>query len=93
MNRANVHRMQRASPLPAPPLVLVIGNKNYSSWSARPWLTMTELGIPFAVRMLKFESEDWARNIDALSPSGLVPVLWEGEPGAGFANLRHRRNT
>ena len=67
-----------------PPLTLVIGNKNYSSWSARPWLTMTELGIPFAERTIKFDSEDWARNIDALSPTGLVPVLWEGEPGSGF---------
>ena len=72
----------------APPaLTLVIGNKNYSSWSALPWLTMTELGIPFAERMLKFDSEDWARNIDALSPTGLVPVLWEGEPGSGFATF------
>lgn len=75
--------MQFASPA----LTLVIGNKNYSSWSARPWLTMTELGIPFAERMLKFDSEDWARNIDALSPTGLVPVLWEGEPGSGFASF------
>ena len=78
--------MQRIAPSlnTSPPLTLVIGNKNYSSWSARPWLTMTELGIPFAERMLKFDSEDWARNIDALSPTGLVPVLWEGEPGSGF---------
>ena len=70
-----------------PPLTLVIGNKNYTSWSARPWLTMTELGIPFGERMFKFDSEDWARNIDALSPTGLVPVLWEGEPGSGFATF------
>jgi len=48
---------------------------------------MTELGIPFAERMLKFDSEDWARDIDALSPTGLVPVLWEGEPGSGFATF------
>ena len=69
------------------PLTLVIANKNYSSWSARPWLTMTELGIPFAERMIKFDSVDWARHIDALSPTGLVPVLWEGEPGSGFATF------
>lgn len=71
--------------MPAPPLTLVIANKNYSSWSLRPWLAMTELGIPFSERMLKFDSKDWARNIAALSPTRLVPVLWEGEPGAGFA--------
>jgi glutathione S-transferase len=66
------------------PLTLVIANKTYSSWSLRPWLVMTELGIAFNERMLKFDSEDWARNIATLSPSRLVPVLWEGEPGRGF---------
>ena len=68
-------------------LTLVIANKNYSSWSLRPWLAMTELGIPFSERMVKFDSEDWARNIGTLSPTRLVPVLWEGEPGAGFATF------
>ena len=68
-------------------LTLVIANKNYSSWSLRPWLAMTELGIPFAERLVKFDSEDWARNIAALSPTRLVPVLWEGEPGSGFATF------
>ena len=43
----------------APPdLTLVIANKNYSSWSARPWLTMTQLGIPFKERMVKFDSAE-----------------------------------
>ncbi len=69
------------------PLTLVIGNKNYSSWSLRPWALMTELGIPFSERMLKFDSEDWEANIDALSPARLVPVLWEGEPAEGFATF------
>lgn len=67
------------------PLTLVIANRNYSSWSLRPWLAMTELGIPFAERQLKFDSDDWTSHIDALSPTGLVPVLWEGEPGKGVA--------
>ncbi len=69
------------------PLTLVIGNKNYSSWSLRPWGLMTELGIPFSERMLKFDSEDWEANIDRLSPTCLVPVLWEGKPGSGFATF------
>ena len=68
-------------------LTLVIANKNYSSWSLRPWLAMTQLGIPFSERMVKFDSKDWASNIDRLSPTRLVPVLWEGEPGAGFATF------
>ena len=73
--------------MPLPCLTLVIANKNYSSWSARPWLVMTELGIPFAERMVKFDSADWTDNIATLSPSGLVPVLWEGAPGSGFATF------
>jgi len=66
-------------------LTLVIANKNYSSWSMRPWVLLRARGIPFEERMLKFESQDWRDRIGELSPSGLVPVLWEGEPGAGFA--------
>jgi glutathione S-transferase len=69
----------------AAPLTLVIGNKNYSSWSMRPWVLLRGRGIPFRERMLKFESREWSDQIARLSPSGLVPVLWEGEPGAGFA--------
>ncbi len=69
------------------PLTLVIANKNYSSWSLRPWLTMKELGVPFAERMLKFDSQDWRENISVLSPTKLVPVLWEGELGSGFATF------
>ena len=48
---------------------------------------MTELGIEFRERMVKFDSEDWEQNIDRLSPSKLVPVLWEGIPGEGFATF------
>ena len=70
-----------------PPLTLVIANKNYSSWSLRPWVAMRELGIAFEERMLMFDSEDWRHDIGALSPTGLVPVLWEGEPGTGLATF------
>jgi len=65
-------------------LTLVIGNKNYSSWSMRPWVLMHGRGIGFGERMLKFESAEWDEQIGTLSPSGLVPALWEREPGAGF---------
>jgi glutathione S-transferase len=68
------------------PLTLVIGNKNYSSWSMRPWVLLRGRGIPFKERMLKFESQEWRDHIAQLSPSGLVPVLWEGEPVTGFAS-------
>jgi glutathione S-transferase len=66
-------------------LVLVIANKNYSSWSMRPWTLLRGREIPFQERMVKFESQDWRDSIGKLSPSGLVPVLWEGEPGRAFA--------
>jgi len=66
-------------------LALVIANKNYSSWSMRPWALLRGLNLPFQERLMKFHSKDWDDNIDRLSPSRMVPVLWEGEPGAGFA--------
>ncbi len=62
-------------------LTLVIGNKNYSSWSMRPWVLLRQLGIPFEEILLKFHSDEWAARIDALSPSKLVPVCWQGPAG------------
>jgi glutathione S-transferase len=60
---------------------LVIANKNYSSWSMRPWVLLRGLGIDFDEVQLKFGSAAWRENIARLSPTGLVPVLWlEGEP-------------
>ena len=67
------------------PLTLIVGNKNYSSWSMRPWVLLRGLGIPFTERLLKFHTQDWSDHIVRLSPSGMVPILWEGEPGGGFA--------
>lgn len=58
---------------------LYIGNKNYSSWSMRPWVLMRQLGIPFDEVMLRFDSFDagssFKTRISALSPTGKVPVL------------------
>jgi len=60
-------------------LTLVIGNKNYSSWSMRPWVLMKQLGIPFDEVKLRFHSEEWDAHIGRWSPSRLVPVLWRGD--------------
>jgi glutathione S-transferase len=60
-------------------LTLVIGNKNYSSWSMRPWVLMKQLGIPFDEVKLRFHSEEWDAQIARWSPSGLVPVLWRAD--------------
>ncbi len=59
-------------------LTLVIGNKNYSSWSLRPWLAMRRAGIPFAEKLLVLWGEDWTREIAVHSPSRKVPVLKDG---------------
>ena len=57
---------------------LVIGNKNYSSWSMRPWVLMRQLGLPFDEVKLRFDFEPgsaFRRAVAAYSPAGRVPVL------------------
>lgn len=57
---------------------LFIGNKNYSSWSMRPWVLMTELGLPFDEVMLPFDfsaGSGFYQAVQAVSPAGKVPVL------------------
>jgi glutathione S-transferase len=59
-------------------LQLVIGNKNYSSWSMRPWVLMRALGIPFEERKLRFDfapDSPFRRAVAELSPVGKVPIL------------------
>jgi glutathione S-transferase len=54
---------------------LYIANKNYSSWSLRPWLLMQRLGIPFQERMVPFApGSNWAQ-FRRFSPTGRVPCL------------------
>ncbi|MDJ0939488.1 MAG: glutathione S-transferase family protein [Woeseiaceae bacterium] len=54
---------------------LVIGNKNYSSWSLRAWLMLREGGIPFDEHRIKLDEPDSAANIAEFSEAGRVPVL------------------
>lgn len=61
------------------PPVLVIGNKNYSSWSLRPWLLMRHAGIEFEELRLPLDTPEFQREINRLSPSAKVPVLHDGE--------------
>ncbi len=60
-------------------LKLYIGNKNYSSWSMRPWVLLRQAGIPFQEVKLRFDSFDagsaFKQGIAAVSPVGRVPVL------------------
>jgi glutathione S-transferase len=60
-------------------LTLVIGNKNYSSWSMRPWVLLKQLGIAFEEKKLGFHTAEWDAEIARWSPSRLVPVLWRGD--------------
>jgi glutathione S-transferase len=60
---------------------LVIGNKNYSSWSMRPWVLLRQTGIAFKEVQLKFNDAARAEGVEVYSPTGLVPVLMtDGEP-------------
>ena len=61
------------------PLRLIIGNKNYSSWSLRPWLLLRHAGVPFAEDVLALDTPEFAGRIAAYSGAGRVPVLVDGE--------------
>jgi glutathione S-transferase len=56
-------------------LKLVIGNKNYSSWSMRPWVLMRQAGIPFEEVQLRFGPDVSVIGIEKYSKAGKVPVL------------------
>ncbi|WP_454696947.1 glutathione S-transferase N-terminal domain-containing protein [Achromobacter aegrifaciens] len=58
---------------------LIIGNKNYSSWSLRPWIALRATGIAFTEQKLGFFTEEFSRRVSAVSPAGLVPVLLDGD--------------
>jgi glutathione S-transferase len=60
-------------------LKLVIGNKNYSSWSMRPWVALTAFGIQFAEVRILLDKPDTAARIAEYSGAGRVPVLIAGD--------------
>src|ERR1700743_3203648 len=60
-------------------LHLIIGNKNYSSWSFRPWLAMKVGGIAFDETVISLEAKDFKARVTALSGAGKVPVLLDGD--------------
>jgi glutathione S-transferase len=60
-------------------LKLYIGNKNYSSWSLRPWLLMQELGIEFTEELKPFITGGSWSDFRKFSPSGTVPLLVDGD--------------
>jgi glutathione S-transferase len=64
-------------------LKLYTGNKNYSSWSMRPWVLLTQAGIPFDSVTVRFDAftpeSNFKRTLKALTPTGTVPVLVDGD--------------
>ncbi len=58
--------------------ILVIGNKNYSSWSLRPWLALTQAGIAFEEKRIPLDQPQTKAEILKHSPSGKVPCLIDG---------------
>ncbi|MGA3307204.1 MAG: glutathione S-transferase family protein [Xanthobacteraceae bacterium] len=60
-------------------LHLVIGNKNYSSWSFRPWLVLKVAGIAFEETLISLDAPDFKARLTALSGAGKVPVLIDGD--------------
>lgn len=60
-------------------LKLIIGNKNYSSWSLRTWFLLSEVGIEFEEYRIPLDQEGSAAEIARFTPSGRVPVLLLGE--------------
>jgi glutathione S-transferase len=77
---------------------LYIANKNYSSWSLRPWLLMRELNIPFNERLLRFGRHDLWTAFRQVSPAGKVPclvdqsaVVWESLAIVEYLAERHAK--
>jgi glutathione S-transferase len=60
-------------------LTLVIGNKNYSSWSLRPWIAMKVAGIAFDEVVISLDAKDFKARVSEISGSGKVPALTDGD--------------
>ena len=60
-------------------LTLVIGNKNYSSWSLRPWLFLRHEGVAFTEKRLPLDTPEFQGEIRRWSPTARVPVLHHGD--------------
>jgi glutathione S-transferase len=60
-------------------LHLTIGNKNYSSWSFRPWIAMKVAGIPFEEEVISLDAKDFKPRVTKVSGTGKVPALADGQ--------------
>jgi glutathione S-transferase len=60
-------------------LKLILGNKNYSSWSMRPWIAMKVAGIPFEEEVISLDARDFKPRVTRVSGTGKVPALADGD--------------
>ena len=60
-------------------LTLIIGNKNYSSWSFRPWIAMKVAGIAFDEVVISLNAPDFKARVSKFSGTGKVPTLLDGD--------------
>jgi glutathione S-transferase len=77
-------------------MILVIGNKRFSSWSLRPWLLLKQFEIPFEEKLILLDQPDTRAEIMKFSEAGKVPVLvdgniriWESMAIAEYLNEKH----
>jgi len=57
---------------------LIIGNKNYSSWSLRPWIALKVAGIAFDEEVISLDAKDFKARVSKVSGTGKVPALTDG---------------
>src|SRR5262249_45981819 len=60
-------------------LKLIIGNKNYSSWSFRPWIAMKVAGVAFEEEVISLDAKEFKPRLSKISGTGKVPALVDGE--------------
>jgi len=70
-------KFEGGTPLDA--LTLIIGDKNYSSWSLRPWLLLRQFGIEFDEVLLPLDTLEFHQRVSNYSPTGRVPALHVGD--------------
>ena len=59
--------------------ILYIGNRNYSSWSLRPYMALAMGGIEFETKLIRFGEPEFSRRVKRISEAGLVPILVHGD--------------
>lgn len=59
--------------------ILYVGNRNYSSWSLRPWLLLAHFGVDFETRVVPLGTPAFAAEVPPVSPTGRVPALVHGD--------------